>query len=104
MPHPTSFTITGTVSRGKHLLTRIHHASGDWTLHTHLKMEGHWAIHRPGERWRRPAHQARVVLGTADEVAGHMDELAGRGVERVHVWFADFAPPSTIDAFSAVIG
>lgn len=58
-------TITGTVSRGKHLLTRIHHASGDWTLHTHLKMEGHWAIHRPGERWRRPAHQARVVLGTA---------------------------------------
>ena len=47
---------------------------------------------------------SRVVLGTADEVAGHMDELAGRGVERVHVWFADFAPPSTIDAFSAVIG
>jgi endonuclease-8 len=56
--------VTGTVSRGKHLLTRIGHASGDWTLHTHLKMEGHWAVYRPGERWRRPAHQARVVLET----------------------------------------
>lgn len=58
-------TIATTLSRGKHLLTRIQHDSGAWTLHTHLKMEGAWAVYRPGEPWRRPAHQARVVLDTA---------------------------------------
>jgi endonuclease VIII len=52
-----------TVSRGKHLLTRI---GSDTTLHTHLKMEGSWHLYRDGSRWRRPAHQARVVLRTAD--------------------------------------
>jgi endonuclease VIII len=57
-----------TVSRGKHLLTRI---DGDqrWTLHTHLKMEGGWRVFGPGQRWSRPAHTARVVLTTADAVA-----------------------------------
>jgi endonuclease-8 len=55
-----------TLSRGKHLLTRI----GDsHTLHTHLKMEGAWRIVRPGEPWRRPAHQARVVLTTDTQQA-----------------------------------
>jgi endonuclease-8 len=59
-------TVTGTRSRGKHLLTRI----GDSvTLHTHLKMEGSWHLYHPGTRWRRPAHQARVVLRTDDWVA-----------------------------------
>ena len=33
-----------------------------WTLHTHLKMEGAWRTYTAGERWKRPAHQARVVL------------------------------------------
>ncbi len=51
-----------TASRGKHLLTRIRHDDVDWTLHTHLKMEGAWRVFGPGDRWRRPAHQARVVL------------------------------------------
>jgi len=51
-------TVDETVARGKHLLTRI----GDITLHTHLQMEGAWVIGRTGARWRRPAHQARVVL------------------------------------------
>jgi len=62
-------TVTATVSRGKHLLTRIDGTDGSWTLHTHLKMEGAWRVHAPGERWRRPTHQARVVLETADKVA-----------------------------------
>jgi endonuclease VIII len=59
-----------TVSRGKHLLTRIDAADGRaWTLHTHLKMEGGWRVLEPGRRWPRPAHTARVVLETADTVA-----------------------------------
>jgi endonuclease VIII len=55
-----------TVSRGKHLLTRI---GTDHTLHTHLKMEGAWHLYRTGSGWRRPAHEARVVLRTDDWTA-----------------------------------
>ena len=53
--------VTGSIARGKHLLLRI---GSDWTLHTHLKMEGSWHLYRLGTRWRRPAHDARVVLTT----------------------------------------
>lgn len=55
-------TVTGTVARGKHLLTRL---DTGLTLRTHLKMEGGWSVHPLGTRWRRPAHTARVVLRTA---------------------------------------
>ena len=55
-----------TVSRGKHLLTRI---GAEHTLHTHLKMEGAWHLYRTGSGWRRPAHEARVVLRTDDWTA-----------------------------------
>jgi endonuclease-8 len=58
----TGDTVLEVVSRGKHLLHRI----GDFTLHTHLKMEGYWALYRPGARWKRPAFEARAVLETAD--------------------------------------
>ncbi len=53
--------VVATVSRGKHLLTRI---GEEQTLHTHLAREGAWHLYRPGTRWRRPAHEARVVLRT----------------------------------------
>lgn len=43
---------------GKHLFMQI----GERVLHTHLKMEGTWAVHLAGDRWRAPAHTARVVL------------------------------------------
>ncbi|QIG43585.1 Fpg/Nei family DNA glycosylase [Nocardioides anomalus] len=62
-------TVLETVSRGKHLLTRISHGDGDWTLHTHLKMEGSWKVVRPGQRWPRAASNARVVLTTQRAVA-----------------------------------
>ena len=50
---------------GKHLLIRF---SNGLTLRTHLRMGGTWHRYAPGERWRRPASQARVVL----EVPGHV--------------------------------
>lgn len=56
-------TVTGTFSRGKHLLTHIEHEES-WTLHTHLKMEGSWHVYPLHEKWRRPSTQARVVLRT----------------------------------------
>ncbi len=58
----TGGTVIRTLSRGKHLLTRID-ADRAWTLHTHLKMEGSWHVYPEGEKWRRPAEQVRVVLG-----------------------------------------
>jgi endonuclease VIII len=57
-----------TVSRGKHLLTRVD-GEQQWTLHTHLKMEGGWRVFAPEQPWSRPAYTARVVLTTADSVA-----------------------------------
>ena len=58
-------TVDAVLARGKHLLTRI----GDHTIHTHLKMEGAWHVYPRGARWKRPGHQARIVLGTEDAVA-----------------------------------
>ena len=74
--------VEATIARGKHLLTRI---GADHTLHTHLKMEGSWHLYRPGSRWRRPTHQARVVLATDDWTAVGFSlgvtELVARGEE-----------------------
>jgi endonuclease-8 len=62
-------TVVASISRGKHLLTRVDRGEERWTLHTHLKMEGSWRVLDHDQRWPRPAHQARVVLTTADKVA-----------------------------------
>jgi endonuclease-8 len=55
--------VGGTIARGKHILTRI---GEDWTLHTHLKMEGSWATLRAGQRWPKAPYLARVVLESPD--------------------------------------
>jgi endonuclease-8 len=54
-------TVHSVVPRGKHLLERI----GDYTLHSHLKMEGRWDAYPVGGRWRRPAYTARAIVGNA---------------------------------------
>jgi len=54
-------TVLETVTRGKHLLTRL---EGGMTLHSHLRMEGRWDVQAAGAPWHRPAHEARVVLMT----------------------------------------
>jgi endonuclease-8 len=51
--------LTEIATRGKHFLFRV---DGGTTIHTHFGMEGEWVLHRPGERWRGPGHQARLVL------------------------------------------
>ncbi len=58
-------TVTETISRGKHLLTRV----GDVTIHSHLKMEGSWHVYRLGTPWRSPAFQARLVLANSERRA-----------------------------------
>ncbi len=51
---------------GKNLLIRFDDGR---VLHTHLKMRGSWHVYRPGERFQRPEHEARVVLEIADALA-----------------------------------
>jgi endonuclease VIII len=54
----TGRTVTETVSRGKHLLTRV---DGDITVHTHLKMDGSWQV-GPATGYQPRDHRIRVVL------------------------------------------
>lgn len=56
----TGQRIVETVSRGKHILTRL----PEVTIHSHLKMEGSWHLYRIGSPWRSPAFQARAVLAS----------------------------------------
>lgn len=59
-------TVTSVASVGKHLLIRL---SGNVTIRTHMRMNGSWHIYRRGERWRRSARNARIVLETEQYVA-----------------------------------
>jgi Formamidopyrimidine-DNA glycosylase len=55
-------TVHEVVARGKHLFHRV----GEFSIHSHLKMEGVWRTFAPGERWTKPAFTARVVLDAPD--------------------------------------
>ncbi len=57
--------VTAIEPLGKHMV--IHFSNG-LALHTHLRMKGTWHRYAPGERWRMPAWQARVVLEVPDHV------------------------------------
>ena len=50
-------------ARGKHLLIGI---EGREAVRTHLGMHGSWHRYPPGARWRRPAHQASLLLSSAE--------------------------------------
>ncbi|QRQ79038.1 DNA-formamidopyrimidine glycosylase family protein [Glutamicibacter protophormiae] len=64
------YAVAEVVPRGKHLLMHLQPpAAADpefnqppLTLHSHLLMEGRWDLYGQGERFRRPAHTARIVL------------------------------------------
>lgn len=67
---------------GKHLFMRI----GERVLHTHLKMEGTWAIHLKGDRWKKPGHTARVVLDLAGSPHPRPIEVVGHSLGLVRVF------------------
>lgn len=54
-------TVEHVAARGKHLLMQF---SGDLILRSHMRMNGTWHIYRPGERWRRPRREMRVIVAT----------------------------------------
>jgi endonuclease-8 len=55
----TGRQVTESLSRGKHLLTRV---EGGVTVHTHLKMDGSWRV-RPASERPAGGHRIRLVLG-----------------------------------------
>ncbi|AZA13055.1 DNA-formamidopyrimidine glycosylase family protein [Corynebacterium choanae] len=79
----TGSTCTEVWPLGKHLFM----AFGEHILHTHLKMEGTWAIHPAGTRWRKPGHTARVVLRVTGEPDYPSDiEIVGHSLGLVDVF------------------
>jgi endonuclease-8 len=80
----TGRAVTETVSRGKHLLTRV---DGGLTVHTHLRMDGSWRI-RPAGGYPPRDHRIRLVLGNDARQAlgyqlGVVEVLRTRSEERV---------------------
>lgn len=70
----TGAMVLNTRARGKHILTRLRtSAERRVTVHSHLRMEGSWHVHRTGEPWRaRSAAGIRVMLSTdAWSAVGH---------------------------------
>jgi endonuclease VIII len=60
-------TIRDVEPRGKHLLHWFD-PSG-LALHTHMMMTGSWHTYRPGQRWQKPRHLAKLVLEVPGVVA-----------------------------------
>jgi endonuclease VIII len=67
----TGRAVTGTVARGKHLLTRV---DGGLTIHTHLRMDGSWRI-RPASDYLPRDHRIRLIL--ANDVRQALGYLLG---------------------------
>ena len=92
VPRHATVNLAGTTIRrvwpyGKHLFMQL----DDTIIHTHLKMEGTWAIHRVGDRWRRPAHTARLILRVADPPRQPI-ELVGHSLGFVKIFSAKTYP------------
>ena len=84
------------LSRGKHLLIRLRTPDrGDWTLRSHLRMDGTWRVFAPDQRWSgRPLHTIRVVLRTRDRVAVgfHLHDLAFVPMDQEHSLVGHLGP------------
>ena len=86
-------TITSVEAVGKNLLIRF---DNGLELRTHLRMNGSWHRYRPGERWRRPAGRARLVLEVPGAVAVCFDapviELFETRAEAIHPTLSRLGP------------
>jgi endonuclease-8 len=85
--------ITAVEAQGKNLLIRF---DNGLEIRTHLRMHGSWHRYRPGERWRRPAVRARLVLEVPGSVAVCFDapvvELFEQRTEELHPSLAGLGP------------
>lgn len=86
-------TVRAVDVHGKHLFVRF---SGGVTLHSHLRMTGSWGIYRSGQRWRRSARRAWIVLRCDGwevvEFDGPVLELLSDTRTRSHLQLAALGP------------
>jgi len=86
-------TVESVEANGKHLLVRF---DSGHVLHTHLRMTGSWHVYRAGERWPRPARQARVTITCGERMAvcfnAPVVELLAPGGERSHPSLSKLGP------------
>jgi endonuclease VIII len=94
--------ITAVESVGKNLLIRF---DNGLEIRTHLRMNGSWHRYRPGERWRRPAARARLVLEVPGAVAVCFDapvvELLEQRAEELHPSLGRLGPDLLSPDFDA---
>jgi endonuclease-8 len=87
---------------GKNLLLRF---SNGLEVRTHLRMNGAWHRYGPGERWRRPAARAVLVIEVEGAVAVCFDapvvELFDTRAEAIHPALAPLGPDLLGEAFEA---
>ena len=92
--------ITSVESLGKNLLIRF---DNGLEIRTHLRMNGSWHRYRPGERWRRPAGRARLVIEVPGAVAVCFDapvvELLEQRAEPLHPSLGRLGPDLLDPAF-----
>ncbi len=62
--------VTSVDATGKHLFLRF---EGGLTLHSHLRMTGSWGTYAAGQRWRRAARRAWLVLRAGDHEVVEFD-------------------------------
>lgn len=93
-------TVESVDTIGKNLLIRF---SNGLEVRTHLRMNGTWHRYRPGERWRRPAARAVLVLEVEGAVAVCFDapvvELFDARAEALHPALAPLGPDLLAEAF-----
>jgi endonuclease VIII len=86
-------TVDAVESHGKNLVIRF---DNGLELRTHMRINGSWHRYRPGERWRRPAARARVVLEVPGAVAVCFDapvvELFEQRAEPLHPSLSALGP------------
>ena len=98
-PFPIGERIETVEARGKNLLLRFENGRA---LRTHMMMSGSWHLYREGEKWQRPAWQARLVLHADNGFLAvcfnaPVVEWLGKGEEAI----ARLGPDATSDSFDA---
>ena len=94
--------ITAVDALGKNLLIRF---DNGLEIRTHLRMNGSWHRYRPGERWRRPAARARLVIEVPGAIAVCFDapvvELLEQRAETLHPSLGRLGPDLLTPDFDA---
>lgn len=105
LPGPQARRIVGAVvteveALGKNVLIRF---DNGLECRTHLRLHGAWHCYRPGERWRRPAARASLVIEVPEAVAVCFDapvvELFEQRTEALHPSLGSLGPDLLSPAF-----